>query len=181
MVASEEGFAMSFRIFAAGSGFHFVKDSLEDGSSFDLMKTISILSTMEPSGTGVATALVDKLFQSAGVPELVEAIATMELLQSLCDAVDLLSIKAGDGAFISVFAKKRRLILSDVTTFSNYQFSPGDSPGKEFIQHIGKGLEKTDLGNWGVLAALVVVMAKYSDFISDKDVPVMLHFELTKK
>jgi hypothetical protein len=173
---------MTFRIFAAGSGgFHFVKDSLEDGSTFELMKIISILSTMEPNGTGVATALVDKLFQSAGVPELVEAIATMELLQSLCDAVDLLSIKAGDNAFISVFTRKPQLIWSDITTFSNYQFIPGDSPGKEFIQRIGKGLEDTDLDNFGVLAGLVVVMAKYSDFIGVKDVPVMLRFELTKK
>jgi hypothetical protein len=145
------------------------------------MKTISILSTMEPNGTGVTTALVDKLFQSAGVPELVEAIATIELLQSVCDAVDLLSIKADDSAFISVFSKKPRLILSDITTCSNYQFIPGDSPGKEFIQRIGKGLEETDLDNFGVLAALVVVMAKYSDFIDGKDVPVMLRFELSKK
>jgi hypothetical protein len=105
----------------------------------------------------------------------------MELLQSLCDAVDLLSIKAGDGAFINVFAKKRRLILPDIITSKTYHFIPGDSPGKEFIQHIGKGLEETDLDNWGVLAALVVVMAEYSDAISDKDVPVMLRFELTKK
>jgi len=172
---------MSFRVFAVGAGdFHFVKDGCLEGSDFDTMKTVSTLSTMEPSKMGVAGAAADKYLPSAGLADLAGSVATLEFLHLLNDTVDWLAVNAGDDSSISVFAKQPHPLWPDTVRFSVYNFAPGDNPGAEFVRTIGQGLKDTDLDNFGVLAALVSVLAKYSDFITGKPITPRINIELTK-
>jgi len=65
-------------------------------------------------------------------------------------------------------------LVGDTTSFARYNFQPGDEPGAEFMKKIGHGLTHTDLNKWGVLAALVLVLAGFVGKLNDNDIPMLL-------
>ena len=164
---------MSFNVFAAGSGsFHYQKNGFIDGGDFTPMKVVSALMTMDPSPLGAVNAGIG--YETPGVTDLMDSIATIEFLHLLNDSVCFLAMcsDASDG-WISVSCCKSHLLWPDTRSFSKYTFWPGDNPGAEFIKTIGKGLQDTDMDNWGVLAALSIVLSKYYDQIGDNDRPMI--------
>ena len=72
----------------------------------------------------------------------------------------------GDG-WISLSCSESHVLWPDTKSFARYNFSPGDDPGAEFMKAIGPGLKATSMDNWGVLAALSIVLAKYSNQIGE--------------
>jgi hypothetical protein len=164
---------MSFNIFASGSKkFHYKKDGFIDSDTFEPMKIVSTLMNMEPTATGVAGAVIEH--KTPGITDVMGALATLEFLHNLNNAVSFLAMNsnASDG-WISVSSTNAHLLWPDTKAFAKYNFQPGDSPGAEFIKLIGPGLKDTDMNNWGVLAGLSIVLAKYSNHISDDDTPMI--------
>ncbi|HLJ49154.1 MAG TPA: hypothetical protein VKU01_24230 [Bryobacteraceae bacterium] len=164
---------MSFNVFAAGSGsFHYQKDGFIDGGDFVPMKVVSTLMTMDLSVSGGANAYIS--YKTPGITDLMETMATMEFLHTLNDAVCFLAMcaDASDG-WISLSCTKSHVLWPDTKSFARYNFWPGDNPGAEFIKLIGKGLQDTDFDNWGTLAALSIVLAKYYDQIGQNDRPMI--------
>lgn len=164
---------MSFNVFAAGSkNFHYKKDGFIDGGDFVPMKVVSILMTMEPSALGATNAAIS--YATPGITNLVEKMATMEFLHNLNNAVSFLAMCSGasDG-WISLSCTETHLLWPDTKSFACYNFWPGDNPGAEFVRLIGPGLKQTSMDNWGVLAALSLVLAKYSNHIGSDDRPII--------
>jgi hypothetical protein len=164
---------MSFNVFAAGSGkFHYQKDGFIDGDSFTPMKVVNALMTMSPTALGAANAYIG--YKTPGAGDLVESIATREFLHLLNDSVCFLAMCSGasDG-WISVASSESHILWPDTKAFAKYNFQPGDDPGAEFIKLIGPGLKETSLNNWGVLAALSIVLSKYSAHIGDDARPII--------
>jgi hypothetical protein len=164
---------MSFNVFAAGSGhFHYQKDDFIDGSDFVPMKVVSTLMTMDPNPLGAANAAIG--YKTPGITDLMETMATMEFLHTLNDAVSFLAMCSGasDG-WISLSCTKTHVLWPDTKSFARYNFQPGDDPGAEFMKIIGAGLKETSMNNWGVLAALSIVLAKYSASIGDDARPMI--------
>jgi hypothetical protein len=168
---------MSFNVFAAGSsGFHYKKDGFVDADTFEPMKLVSELMTMEPSVAGAVGAAQGHY--TPDMTNLMGTLAAMEFLHLLNDGVCMLAMCSGasDG-WISVSSKKSHTLWPDTMGFARYNFQPGDDPGAEFIKAIGPSLKATDLNNWGVLAALSIVLSKYYDKVGDSGVP-MLYINL---
>jgi len=128
--------------------------------------------TMEPSALGATNAYIG--YKTPGITDLMETMATMEFLHLLNDSVCFLAMCSGasDG-WISVSCTKTHTFWPDTRSFARYNFSPGDNPGAEFIRAIGPGLKETDMDNWGVLAALSIVLSKYSGQIGDDARPMI--------
>lgn len=166
---------MSFSIFAAGSGnFHFQKDNCIDGDDLDTVDLISKFQGMEPTWMGAGSVAVDIAQPSAGIVDAMEAMATMEFLHMLSNAVCFLAMKGGasDG-WIFVAARESHLLWPDTGGNGKYKFSPGISPGSEFIKKISPALKEADMANWGVLRMLALVLAKYDAHISDSARPII--------
>lgn len=170
---------MSFRIFAAGSEkFNYVKDRCIEQSDFEPIKVAEILRSMELSKTGAAGAVIDH--QAKGIADLAGAVANRVFLHNLSTAVGILAMCDGAGeGWISVSARETSVLWPDTVRFSKYDFSPGDSPGAEFIAKIGPSLKDTDLNDWGVLCMLSIVISSYSVHIGGTGRP-MLNIQLTK-
>ncbi len=164
---------MSFNVFAAGSPkFHYKKEGFIEGSDFEPMKIVSTLMTMEPNGWGAAGAGID--IATPGVTDLMDSMATMEFLHTLNDAVCFLAMCSGSSdGWISLSTTKSHVLWPDTKGFARYNFTPGDNPGAEFIKLIGPALKDTDLNNWGALAALTLVLSKYSNSIGDDARPII--------
>jgi hypothetical protein len=164
---------VSFNVFASGSGnFHYQKDNFIDGGDFVPIKVVSALMTMEPSASGAVSTYIG--YKQPGITDLMETMATMEFLHTLNDAVCFLVMCSGasDG-WISVSCSESHLLWPDTKSFAKYGFSPGDDPGAEFIKVIAPGLKQTSMDNWGVLAALSIVLAKYWNQIGEDARPML--------
>jgi len=164
---------MSFNVFASGMGnFHYKKDGFIDGDDFVPMNVVSSLMTMSPDALGAAGAYID--YKKPGITDLVGKIATMEFLHLLNDSVCFLAMcdDASDG-WISVSCTQSHLLWPDTKSIARYNFQPGDSPGAEFIKAIGPALKATDMDNWGVLAALSIVLSKFYDLIGQSGRPII--------
>jgi hypothetical protein len=98
--------------------------------------------------------------------------AQIEALHNLSNAVSFLAMCSGaaDG-WIAVAGSQTHLLWPDTKSFARYYFQPGDSPGAEFMQHIGPALTKTGLNDWGVLFVIAKVLALYSSAIGDSGTP----------
>lgn len=171
---------MGFRIFAAGSGkFNFSKDNCIDDSDIDMVDLISKFQAMDGTWMGAADTAIDIVKPSKGIIDLMQTMATMEFLHNLHNSVSFLAMCSGsDSGWISVAARETHLMWPDTVDIAKYKFSPGDSPGKEFVQKIGPVLKKTDMANWGVLRMLGIVLAKYSNHIDSSATP-MINIQLT--
>jgi hypothetical protein len=164
---------MSFNVFAAGApSFHYKKDNFIDGGDFVPLKVVSTLMTMEPSAAGGTSAYIG--YKTPGITDLMETMATMEFLHTLNDAVSFLAMCSGSSdGWISLSCKESHLLWPATVSFARYNFVPGDNPGAEFIKLIGPGLKNTSMDNWGVLAALSIVLAKYYDQIDSNATPMI--------
>jgi hypothetical protein len=164
---------MSFNVFASGSGgFILKKNDFIDGDTFVPMKVVSTLMGMSPTGLGAVGAIISH--KTPGITDLMEAVATREFLHNLNNAVSFLAMCSGasDG-WISVSCTKSHLLWPDTKSFAKYSFSPGDNPGAEFVRTIAPGLKETGMDNWGVLAALSIVLARFSNQIGENARPII--------
>ena len=174
---------MGFSIYAAGSGgFRYRADDQADEGLFTAAEIISIMGSLEPSRGSVVEAGIDQVLPSA--PSGYEAaaqVATTVFLGVLSDAVDLLAActRASQGGWISVSPRETNLLWADTSRFARYEFSPGESPGSEFIQRILPALRDTDMNNYGVLRSLSVALSLYQVHIGTSGTP-MIQIELTK-
>ena len=174
---------MGFDIFAAGSGdFHYSRKGCEDGSTFEAMKVITCLQSLDVrslahagiTGTG---AYID--YKAPGITDLMIALAEREMLHNLSNAVCLLAMNpnAGDG-WIYISATEENTFWANTVRAAKYSFSPGDSPAAEFVSAIKNCLKDTDLTNFGVLQHLSVVLTKFVNHIDDSMTP-MINISLT--
>ena len=166
---------MSFSIFASGTNnFHFEKDNCIDDDDIDMVDLISKFQGMEPTWMGAGEVAVDIAQPSAGIMDLMQAMATMEFLHMLSNTVCFLAMKGGasDG-WIFVAAREEHLLWPDTGGNGKYSFYPGDSPGTEFIKKIAPALKEADMANWGVLRMLALVLAKFDNHIPDSARPII--------
>ena len=86
---------MSFDIFAAGSrNFHFTRDNNPDNDIFEAADVASALHSTSPSATGVLEGAIEYGSPSPYFAGL-SAIATIEFLHMLKNAVDFLAMRPG--------------------------------------------------------------------------------------
>jgi hypothetical protein len=174
---------MSFDIFAAGTdNFHYKRNGCEDGSTFEAMKIITILQSLDVSsmahlaitGTG---GVID--YKAPGITDLLIAHAEREMLHNLSNAVCFLAMNpnSSDG-WIYVNATETHTFWADTARAAKYSFSPGDSPGAEFVSSIVNCLKDTDLTNFGVLQHMAVVLTRFSQHI-DETMPPKISITLT--
>ena len=164
---------MGFNVFASGTGhLHYQKDNFIDGDTFTPIKVVSALMFMTPTKLGAVDAYIG--YKQPGITDLMESMATQEFLHLLNDSVCFLAMCSGasDG-WISVAGSESHLLWPDTKSFARYNFSPGDDPGAEFIKTIAPGLKETSLNTWGVLAALSIVLSKFSSAIGDDATPII--------
>ncbi len=164
---------MSFSILANGSnGYHYSNDKCLDDSAFDDMDLLSKLQTMEPSWMGAASTAIDIAQPSAGIIDLMKAMATMEFVHNLSNAVCFLAMCSGASqGKISLSAIESNVLWANTGGTAEYCFDPGHSPGAEFIKKISPALKKADMANWGVLRMITFVLAQYRSKIDDNDTP----------
>lgn len=164
---------MSFNVFASGSGnFHYKKNGFIEGNDLDAIKIVSTLMTMSPSALGATDAYIGH--KTPGITDLMGSIATIAFLEQLNNAVSFLAMCSGSSSgWIAVSCTETHLLWPDTKTFACYRFQPGDNPGAEFIKLIAPGLKETSMNNWGVLAALSIVLAKYSNCIDQNARPMI--------
>jgi hypothetical protein len=170
---------MSFRIFASGSkGFHYVRNNCIDGKEFDAMKLYSTLAFMDHSAAGAVDAGLGHA--SPGITDLMVAQANMVFVRSLKQAVDLLAMHTSPWkGWITVFSREKHALWADDTSYDEYSFFPGDSPGTEFVKKIAPGLKRTDMDNFGVLMYLARVLSSYEGRLGKNDRP-MINIQLSK-
>lgn len=167
---------MGFDIFAAGTdNFHYARNGCEDGSTFDVMKIITILQSLDVqslahlgiTGTG---GVVD--YYAPGITDLMIALAEREMAHNISNAVCILAMNpnASDG-WIYVNATEVNTFWTNTSRAGKYSFSPGDSPGAEFVSAIKNCLKDTDLTNFGVLQHLSVILTRFSQHIDDSMTP----------
>ena len=172
---------MGFNVFASGSGsFHYQKDDFVDGDDFDTLKIVSEAQSMDPTKLGAVDA-VRGHYLSKDMSDALPVLAKREFLYTLTETVDLLAMRGGSAnGFIAVTAKQTHPLWPDTIRFARYGFSPGDSPGTEFIRTIAKNLDDTDLKTWGVLMALTLVLSKFLDHLNrDGSLGTMINIFLT--
>ena len=150
---------MGFDVFAAGSeNFHYTRKNCEDGSSLEMMKTISALQGLDfqaKAHLGISGAGAGIDIKGKGITDLMVSLAEREMLHNISNAMCILTMNGNpDGAWISIHAVEHNTFLPDVHRSSTYNFSPGDSPGAEFISRIRTSLEDTGMANFGVLMVL---------------------------
>ncbi|HRH42128.1 MAG TPA: hypothetical protein PKY82_10820 [Pyrinomonadaceae bacterium] len=178
---------MSFSIWASGVAngkpFHYYREDCIDGDDFIIANLINDLQNMSPSSIGLAQAAVEKVipnFYSGGDSYAMGTLVFLELLGVLKNQIDSLAMcdNAANGR-ISVFTKQKHTFWADDLGNGTYYFSPGNDPGTEFVKAIGACLEKTDMNNWGVLRAMIIVLTLYSDAVGQSGKP-MLTIQLEK-
>ena len=166
---------MSFRIFAAGSDhFHYETSNNYDGSEFDAALVISKLMTASPDAVGALGAGVDIYGPSVSIVDAANALARIEMIHLLNTTVSSIAMRPTDGGSLFVSCRTTHALWPDTLAAGNYTFSPGDSPGYEFFRTIKPALVETDLDTWGVLLALVRVMAKFDEKLGDSTTPRLL-------
>jgi hypothetical protein len=172
---------MGFRIFAAGTDdFHYENPNFVDKSDFDMVQTIAKLQGLDGTAMGVVATGVDFVQPSAGITDLMDTIATTEFLHNLSNAACFLAMCSGAAeGWISVSARETHYLWPDTAGFARYRFSPGESPGSEFLTRVGPVLRNTGMANWGVLLALGNVLGSYSNRIGLSGTP-MINIQLTK-
>ncbi|HCA58202.1 MAG TPA: hypothetical protein DEP46_09490 [Blastocatellia bacterium] len=154
---------MGFSIFAAGTNnFHYAKDDCLDDSDFKVVEVLGKLQAMEPTKMGAVATGIDIAQPSAGIIDAMQAMATMQFLHLLNNAVSFLAMKpkAREG-WIFVSARESHLLWPDTGDNGEYKFYPGDNPGHEFMKKIGPALKAADMANWGVLRELVICLSKF--------------------
>ena len=174
---------MGFDIFATGaSDFHYEKKGREDGSTFEFIKVVTILQGLDVTslGKGVisgAGGAVDHV--APGITDLMIALATKEMLHNLSNAVCFLTMNSNlsDG-WIYVHATEENTIWTNTVRSAKYKFSPGNSPGAEFIDTIWPCLKDTGLDNVGVLKHLSIALSQFSNRV-DGSVPAQIIIYLT--
>jgi hypothetical protein len=167
---------MGFNIFVAGADdFHYSRNGCEDGSTFELIKVVSALQGLDfqskahlgITGTGAAIDIA-----APGIADLMIALATREMLHNLSNAVCFLAMNSNSSdGWIYVNATEKNTLWADTVRSAKYTFSPGDSPGAEFISRIGSCLKDTDLDNFGVLQYLSIVISRFSNHIDVSTTP----------
>lgn len=180
---------MSFYIFASGSPhFHYKETKKIDGDTFETMKILDALQSVPQ----IKDKLIDKMnvvegatgyaLPSISITDVAEGIATIELLSLLSEVVDFLAMNpVTSEGWISVSAKKSNTFWADTVSSTRYTYSPGYSPGKEFIRKIAPGLGATDMNNWGVVRAMIEVLSKYQQHINSNEVErAMINIQLSK-
>lgn len=177
---------MSFSIFASGNAlgqpFHYYRADCIDGDDFVIAELISTLQGMTPSAIGVAQSAAETVIANnlpGGAAEGMGTIAFLEFLHTLKNIVDCLAMcdDASNGR-ITVFTKQKHFFSADDLGYGRYYFYPGNDPGTEFIKAIGRSLEATDMNNWGVLRALVIVLTLYSNAVGQSGKPdIMIQLE----
>ena len=161
---------MGFDIFVAGTNnFHYARNGCEDGSSFELIKIVAALQSVDVQSlnhfniTGKG-ALID--IDAPGITDLMVSLATTEMLHNLSNAVCLLAMNSNSSdGWISIDATKTHWYWANTIHLARYNFSPGDSPGAEFVQAIKTALEATDLASFGVLLQLSVALTKFQQHL----------------
>lgn len=174
---------MSFRIHAAGSdGFRYSSSNCADEDLFTAAEIISVMGSLEPTRASFVEAGIGQVLPSAPSGyEAAAAVGRMIFLHTLSDAVSLLAACTGasQGGWISVAPRETSLLLPDTSRFARYEFSPGRSPGSEFMQRIIPALNDTDMNNYGVLRSLSIALSLYQVHISISATP-MIQIQLTK-
>jgi len=166
---------MSFRIFAAGSDhFHYENNNNYDGSELDAALVVSKLMTASPNAIGAVGAGVDIYGPSVSITDGANALARIEMIHLLDTTVSSIAMRPTDGGSLFVSCRTTHVLWPDTMAAANYRFSPGDSPGLEFFRAIKPALIETDLNTWGVLLALVRVMAKFDQKLGDSTTPRLL-------
>jgi len=173
---------MSFRIHAAGSGgFRYSRSNCIDEGVFTAASIISAMQGLEPSRAGAVQAAADQVLPSApNAWEFAAQAARIEMLNTLDIGVTALAACTGQGGWISVSPRKTHALWPDTSRFARYDFSPGDSPGSEFVQRILPALRDTDMMNFGVLAQLSNACNLYAGDLPDNATPMLL-IELTSE
>jgi hypothetical protein len=177
---------MSFRVFAAGVGpngtWNYERDKNPDDDVFEAAAVISAFRASGPSVRGAAEAVADYHVPSdaSAYRDAIRAIATMTFMQTLNNSVCFLAMCRGaSNGWISVAPRRSRTLWVDTVGFARYDFSPGNSPGSEFIQTIVPALRATDMNNYGVLRSLSIVLSRYQQHIGDGGTP-MIQIQLFK-
>lgn len=170
------GFFMSFDIFAAGTDkFHYERNGCEDGSTFEFIKVVTILQGLDVSSIGKGAisgtgGAID--YAAPGITDVMIALATQEMLHNLSNAVCFLAMNSNSSdGWIYVHATETNTFWVDTVRSGTYRFSPGDSPGAEFVSAIGRCLKDTGLDNFGVLQLLSIVLSRFSNHIDDSMTP----------
>ncbi len=160
---------MSFNVWASGSGnFNFVKKNAENGSSFDLIKAISALQSLDfqsKAHLGITGAGAGIDIAAPGITDLIIAHAEREMLHNISNAVCLLTMNGGSGGWISINAIEHNTFFPDVARSASYYFSPGHSPGSEFISKIRTCMDDTGLATFGALLVLSVILTRFANHI----------------
>lgn len=169
---------MSFNIFASGvangQAFHYYRENCIDGDDFVVVELVATLSSMQQNAIGVAQSsaetIISKLLPGSA-PDGMGTIAFLEFLHVLKNQIDSLAMCDGaSNGRITVFSKDSG-IFTDKYGNATYEFYPGRDPGTEFVRAIGKCLEDTDMNNWGVMRALVIVLTQYSNQLGQSGKP----------
>ena len=166
---------MGFDIFAAGSGhFHYQMDGCIDQGTVDFVQLLAALQSMEPTRAGAAQAAAEYATPSAGITDVMGALAYREGIHNLNNAVSFLAMSSGSSdGWISLSSTNKHVLWVDTVRFARYNFSPGDDPGTEFFHTIRHALEDTNMNNWGVILKLGEVIARYSNSLDDNARPIL--------
>lgn len=169
---------MSFSIFASGvalgKAFHYYRENCIDEDSFNVIELVSTLSEMHHNAIGLAEAsaetIISKLIPGSA-PDGMGTIAFLEFLHTLRNIVDSLAMCDGaKNGRIVIFTKENSFWGDDYGN-AEYKFDPGTDPGTEFVKAIGPCLEATDMNNWGVLRAMIIVLTLYSNAVGQSGKP----------
>lgn len=160
---------MSFRIFAAGNpGFHYVRENVPEEEDFEYLKIVNDLRTASPNAIEAA-ATVQEIRGGSDIVQLAGRIARINNLHNLNLALYALAMKNDDGRLaksidVSTFVSPR--VGFNRSSYSHYDFNPGESPGAEFMKIVGADLTKNDLNNWSVLGQIAMALNRYSNMLS---------------
>jgi hypothetical protein len=174
---------MAFDIFVAGTNdFYYGRNGCETGKGLELIKIVAALQSVDVQSinhfniTGKG-ALID--IDAPGIADLMVSLAQREMVHNISNAVCLLAMNSNSSnGWISIDATEVNLLWANTIHLARYNFSPGDSPGAEFVQAIKTSLETTDLASFGVLLQISVALTKFQQHIDDSMTP-MVNISLT--
>ena len=165
-----------FDIFAAGTGnFHYERKGCEDGSTFEVIKVITILQSLDVGSlgrAGIAGVGGGADYVAPGITDVLMTYAMKEMLHNISNAVCIMAMNSNSSSgWIYVDATEKNTFWADTKRSAKYKFSPGNSPGAEFIMTIAPCLKDTGLGNFGVLQHLSAALSKFANKIDDSTPP----------
>jgi hypothetical protein len=153
---------MGFKIFANGTPkFHYESDKNLDGDDFKWASVLANFTTTTPTLKGAVPDVIGAVTPSAGIGDLMGAVAQREMVHLIDIAVSSLAMKATEGSYIFVSCRQTHLLWPDTMGTGRYTFDPGDNPGPEFLKAIKTALKDTDFATWGALAGLAKTLGKY--------------------